>query len=135
MLMQNKFPLTMGSKYHGFPDIKVNGANTGPTWVLSAPDGPHVGPMNLAIMAYGAAVKQNEMLWYRFSAILASAPGGSTFHFTTHRSIALWFNSMAPEGFVYSLNLENFKLISTINISSIFCEIAIRWMSQHLTDH
>ena len=22
---------------------------TGPTWVLSAPDGPHVGPMNLAI--------------------------------------------------------------------------------------
>ena len=22
----------------------------GPTWVLSAPDGPHVGPMNLAIM-------------------------------------------------------------------------------------
>ena len=26
-----------------------NGANMGPTWVLSAPDGPHVGPMNLAI--------------------------------------------------------------------------------------
>ena len=23
----------------------------GPTWVLSAPDGPHVGPMNLAIRA------------------------------------------------------------------------------------
>ena len=22
---------------------------TGPTWVLSAPDGPHIGPMNLAI--------------------------------------------------------------------------------------
>ena len=30
-------------------DSKVHGANTGPTWVLSAPDGPHVGPMNLAI--------------------------------------------------------------------------------------
>ena len=27
---------------------KVHGANIGPTWVLSAPDGPHVGPMNLA---------------------------------------------------------------------------------------
>ena len=26
-----------------------HGANMGPTWVLSAPDGPHVGPMNLAI--------------------------------------------------------------------------------------
>ena len=24
----------------------------GPNWVLSAPDGPHVGPMNLAIWVY-----------------------------------------------------------------------------------
>ena len=31
------------------PDSKVHGAKVGPTWVLSAPDGPHVGPMNLAI--------------------------------------------------------------------------------------
>ena len=31
------------------PDNKVHGATMGPTWVLSAPDGPHVGPMNLAI--------------------------------------------------------------------------------------
>ena len=30
-------------------DSKVHGANRGPTWVLSAPDGPHVGPKNLAI--------------------------------------------------------------------------------------
>ena len=32
-----------------FPDSKVYGANMGPSWVLSAPDGPHVGPMILAI--------------------------------------------------------------------------------------
>ena len=32
-----------------YPDSKVHGANTGPTWVLSPPDGPHVGPMNLSI--------------------------------------------------------------------------------------
>ena len=32
-----------------FPDSKVHGANIEPTWVLSAPDEPHVGPMNLAI--------------------------------------------------------------------------------------
>ena len=31
------------------PDSKLHGANMGPTWVLSAPDGPHVGPTNLAI--------------------------------------------------------------------------------------
>ena len=31
------------------PDSKVHWANMGPNWVLSAPDGPHVGPMSLAI--------------------------------------------------------------------------------------
>ena len=31
------------------PDSKVHGANMGPTWVLSAPAGPHVCPMNLGI--------------------------------------------------------------------------------------
>ena len=32
-----------------YPDSKVYGANMGFTWVMSAPDGPHVGPMKLAI--------------------------------------------------------------------------------------
>ena len=31
------------------PESKVLGANIGPNWVPSAPDGPHVGLMNLAI--------------------------------------------------------------------------------------
>ena len=44
-------------------------------------------------------------------------------------------NSLAPGGFDYSLKLVNFKLILMINTLSIFCEIAIRWMSQHVTDH
>ena len=32
-------------------DSKVHGANMGSTWVLSVPDGPRVGHMNLAIRA------------------------------------------------------------------------------------
>ena len=32
-----------------YPDSKVHGDNMGPTWILSAPDGPHDGTMNLAI--------------------------------------------------------------------------------------
>ena len=32
-----------------FPDSKVHGSNMGPTWVLSASDGPHVRPINLSI--------------------------------------------------------------------------------------
>ena len=35
-----------------FPDSKVLGVNMGPTWVLAAPDGPHVGPMNLAMRVF-----------------------------------------------------------------------------------
>ena len=42
------------------PDSKVHGANMGPTWVLTAPDGPHDGPMNLAIR--GLAPSQWETL-------------------------------------------------------------------------
>ena len=43
------------------PDSKVPGANMGPTWVLPAPDGPHVGPMNLAIRD-----DIYKRLWYAF---------------------------------------------------------------------
>ena len=35
----------------------------------------------------------------------------------------------------YSVKLGNFKLISAINTLSIFREIPIRWIPQHLTDH
>ena len=34
---------------NSYSNSKVCGANMGPNWVLSAPDGPHVDPMNLAI--------------------------------------------------------------------------------------
>ena len=43
------------SAFEPHPESKVHGANMGPTWVLSAPDGPHVGPMNLAISRIEAA--------------------------------------------------------------------------------
>ena len=48
---------------------------------------------------------------------------------------ALCINSLAPGEFDCSLKLVNFKLISMINIVSIFCKIAIKWMPQHLTGH
>ena len=37
------------SDFDVVPDSKIRGANMGPTWVLLAPNGPHVGPMNLTI--------------------------------------------------------------------------------------
>ena len=33
-----------------FPDSKVHGANTGPTWGRQGPGGPHVGRMNIAFL-------------------------------------------------------------------------------------
>ena len=53
------------------PDSKVHGANMGPTWVLSAPDGPHVGPMNLAIrdIKNNAGVTVNNDFWVTSEAI------------------------------------------------------------------
>ena len=43
-------PCSMHRKNHTsiYLDSKVHEANMGPTWVLLAPEGPHVGPMNLA---------------------------------------------------------------------------------------
>ena len=46
-----------------YPDSKVHGVNMWPTWVLSAPDGPHVGPINLAIRVY-ASLGLNELSLY-----------------------------------------------------------------------
>ena len=47
-------------EYH--PDSKVHRANMGPTWVLSAPDGPHVGPINLAIRTESSSRTLNDGL-------------------------------------------------------------------------
>ena len=40
------------------PDSKIHEANMGPTWVLSAPDAPHAGPMKLAI---GDSMEMSEI--------------------------------------------------------------------------
>ena len=51
LICQHCFMWWFGIELRPYPDSKVHGANMGPTWVLSAPDGPHVGHMNLAIRA------------------------------------------------------------------------------------
>ena len=51
-LLTVNFMIDFDDDMYGYlpsPDSKVHGAKMGPAWVLSAPDGPHVGTMNLAI--------------------------------------------------------------------------------------
>ena len=45
----HKYRPEVGNTLHPSPDSKIHGANIGPTWVLPAPGGPHVGPKNLAV--------------------------------------------------------------------------------------
>ena len=49
------------------PDSKVHGANMGPTWVLSSPGGPHVGPMNLAIWVINTDWVRHPPVGFRLS--------------------------------------------------------------------
>ena len=60
----NRHCLTHASA-HVIPDSKVHGANMGPTWVLSARDGPHVGPMNLAIRDGIAYLSTMFLIWWK----------------------------------------------------------------------
>ena len=48
-LLYNPTLVAWSPMHSHYPGSKVHGANMGPTWVLSAPDGPHVCPMDLAI--------------------------------------------------------------------------------------
>ena len=45
-----------------YPDSKVHGANMGPIWGRQDPGGPHVGPMNLAIVT---SIKYIRTVWAR----------------------------------------------------------------------
>ena len=56
------------------PDSKVHGANMGLTWVLSAPDGPHVGPMNLVIVEASRASPSLTCDTSTVITVLADAP-------------------------------------------------------------
>ena len=49
------------------PDRQVHGANMGPIWVLSAPYGPHIGPMNLAIRDSYPIVLVDSSRYYNFN--------------------------------------------------------------------
>ena len=76
LLMHWRYCSLALSHWYNVPDSKVHVANMGSTWVLSAPGGPHVGPMNLAIrdsipgdlVTYNAS--QEVWTWFTFSWVL-----------------------------------------------------------------
>ena len=93
------------------PDSKVHGANMGPTWVLSTPDGPHVGPMIFAIR--GCYVLLTAIICHPLSTC-------------QHKSEGWW------EAFYIGMNMKLF--ITTIRPCSIWitinqCLETIDWLT------
>ena len=68
-------------------DSKVHGANMGPTWVLSAPDGPHVGPMNLVIREHSVL---NGLLQQQVLLPVCALVCYAIKHFGTSIILLLW---------------------------------------------
>ena len=90
--------------YH--PDRKIHGANMGPTWVLSAPDGPHVGPMNLAIRAMLSVLTGTVFLWIYWPSFNAAlAPGDDQHRAVINTYLAL--ASCCVTTFMFSSFLDN----------------------------
>ena len=79
-----------------YPDSKVHGANMGPTWVLSSPDGPHVGPMNLAIrvvfLQYSNLSTRRATLtsWQNTELILGLCPANERHRYFVKTSLIGW---------------------------------------------
>ena len=83
------------------PGCKFHVANMGPIWVLSAPDGPHVGHMNLAIRVsmadtYLVAISSTVLI---FAAV-------SILCWLTHRICAMILEYKQFEYFLIILNLN-----------------------------
>ena len=66
------------------PDSKVHWANMRPTWVLSAPHGPHVGPMNLAIWGFLLYIILSVSVWF------STKPDLSYYFHQVHASHITW---------------------------------------------
>ena len=61
-------------------DSKVHGTNMGPTWVLSVPDWPHVGSMNLAIRDGRQCLLGMKQQFLRYSMHVFSAGNQTPCH-------------------------------------------------------
>ena len=76
-----------------YPDNKVHGANMRPTWVLSAPDGPHVGHVNNAFRVDGVEglVPCAVMLFIIFRTDFQNR---IMYHISGGRTFLLWYPTL-----------------------------------------
>ena len=116
------------SQLFNVPDNNVHGANTGPTWILLAPDGPHVGPINLAIGGHFHLCYIVCCIWQlnRLTRDVPSTPWNS---YEICTRLTHW-----PLGYFNKILKIICELILVIDGCDISSEIALRWMSLDLSD-
>ena len=113
------------------PDSNVHGANMGPTWVLSSPGGPRVGPMNIAIW-----VSRDKKHLTKGTYLLDTAPYVSLGQF---RSVSASKMEMVQNLFKYNGILNTLGEYIFLKMTRVFAkelnDCAIEWNKKHLYWH
>ena len=122
------------------PDSKIHGANMGPTWALSDPDGPHVGPMNLAIRDYECRcsisvrlLKDKVLLFWQIVAFNI----GCLHIFLDVYCVLHWFLIHLPldKNDRHFLAEDNFKCIFLNENDRILIQISLKFVSKSPIDN
>ena len=91
-----------------FPDSKVYGTNMGPTWVLLAPDGPHVGPINLVSRTASAVYPDSNVAWPK---AVPTSHGHANLHCRLeimNLSASVWIINELTNSFTEDLSISYF---------------------------
>ena len=117
-----------------YSDSKVNGANKGPTWVLSAPDGSHVVPMDLAIRVHSLTPLRPPRVDTIDIALIASSWGQHGAHLgpTGPRWDPRWPHELCYLGGNLSRRPNRIQLSRVLGNRAIFIEQA--WPFDFLGD-
>ena len=119
---------TAPMKTKHIPDNKIHGANMGPTWVLSSPDGPMLAPWTLLSGIY-CNIWMTCLLWLTPFLDLERE-----WQKQIKRNDSCQCVIVLPNG-KYDLNYKSVIFIFTvINILHISCEIPYKWMPQGVGD-
>ena len=97
----------------------IVGYGTGALWDTEL---VHCGICATGVLMYVEAVPWNTVYPTKYA------------HMLCYGLVLVDFNSLAPGGCCSKIKLVIFKVISMIDIWSISCEIALRWMPQDLAD-
>ena len=116
------------SQLFNVPDNNVHGANMGPTWILSAPDGPHVGPINRAIGGHFHLFYIVCCNW-KLNRLTRDVPFTPWNSYEICTRLTHW-----PLGYFNKILKIICELILVIDGCDISSEIALRWMSLDLSD-